>query len=66
MKVMDIEKYMNDLNHEINQLHSYVSMKEEKIRNEKLDFISKIGAVLLPPSLLAGIFWDECSRCKTK
>ncbi|WP_419675602.1 CorA family divalent cation transporter [Aliarcobacter butzleri] len=56
MKVMDIEKYMNDLNHEINQLHSYVSMKEEKIRNEKLDFISKIGAVLLPPSLLAGIF----------
>lgn len=55
MKVMDIEKYMNDLNHEINQLHSYVSMKEEKIRNEKLDFISKIGAVLLPPSLLAGI-----------
>ena len=56
MKVMDIEKYMNDLNHEINQLHSYVSMKEEKTRNEKLDFISKIGAVLLPPSLLAGIF----------
>ncbi|WP_323589975.1 CorA family divalent cation transporter [Aliarcobacter butzleri] len=56
MKVMDIEKYMNDLNHEINQLHSYVSMKEEKNRNEKLDFISKIGAVLLPPSLLAGIF----------
>lgn len=55
MKVMDIEKYMNDLNHEINQLHSFVSMKEEKTRNEKLDFISKLGAVLLPPSLLAGI-----------
>ncbi len=56
MKVMDIEKYMNDLNHEINQLHSYISMKEERTRNEKLTLISKIGAILLPPALLAGIF----------
>lgn len=63
MKVMDIEKYMNDLNHEINQLHSYVSMKydeerkkSEETRNKRLELISKIGAVLLPPSLLAGIF----------
>ena len=29
---------------------------EEKSRNNKLEFISKIGAVLLPPSLLAGLF----------
>lgn len=56
MKVMDIEKYMSDLDHEINQLHSYTNMLEEKSRNDKLGMISKIGAVLLPPSLLAGLF----------
>ncbi|MCT7535967.1 hypothetical protein N5T95_10615 [Aliarcobacter cryaerophilus] len=56
MKVMDIEKYMNDLNHEITQLHTYVTMQKEKERNNKLEFISKIGAILLPPTLLAGLF----------
>lgn len=56
MKIMDIEKYMNDLDHEVNQLHTYVDMLEEKERNNKLEMISKIGAVLLPPSLLAGLF----------
>lgn len=56
MKIMDIEKYMSDLDHEVNQLHTYVDMLEEKSRNDKLGFISKMGAVLLPPSLLAGLF----------
>ena len=56
MKVMDIEKYMNDLNHEITQLHTYVTMQKEKERNDKLEFISKIGAILIPPTLLAGLF----------
>lgn len=56
MKVMDIEKYMNDLDHEITQLHNYVDMKKEKERNDKLEFISKIGAILIPPTLLAGLF----------
>ncbi|AXX95868.1 CorA family divalent cation transporter [Arcobacter ellisii] len=56
MKVMDIEKYMSDLDHEITQLHTYVDMRKEKERNDKLEFISKIGAILLPPSLLAGLF----------
>ena len=56
MKVMDIEKYMNDLNYEITQLHAYINMKKEKERNDKLEFISKIGAILIPPTLLAGLF----------
>ena len=41
MKVMDIEKYMNDLNHEITQLHTYVTMQKEKERNNKLEVIKK-------------------------
>ena len=56
MKVMDIEKYMNDLDNEINELHSYANMIEENKRNETLDFISKIGAILLPPSFMTGLF----------
>lgn len=55
-KVMELDKYMNDLDNEINELHSYVTMIEEKNRNEQLDFISKLGGILLPPSLLAGFF----------
>ena len=56
MKIMDIEKYIADLDHEINELHSYVGILEEKQRNTQLHFISKIGAVLLPPTLVAGLF----------
>jgi len=56
MKIMDIEKYISDLDHEINELYSYVGMLEEEQRNDQLYFISKIGAVLLPPTLVAGLF----------
>ena len=56
MKIMDIDKYIKDLDHEINELYSYVGMLEEKQRNNQLHFISKIGAILLPPTLVAGLF----------
>lgn len=56
MKVMDIQKYINDLDSEINELHSYIELVEEHDRNKSLDFISNIGAILLPPSLMTGIF----------
>lgn len=56
MQILDIDKYMNDLDHEINELHNYVSILEEKKRNETLDKISLLGAVLLPPTLVTGFF----------
>lgn len=56
MKAMDIDKYMEDLDNEINELHSYVSMLEETKRNNRLEYISKLGAIFLPPSLMAGLF----------
>lgn len=55
-ELMRIHEDVKDLNSEIEKLHSYSDLVEEKSRNDKLGFISKIGAVLLPPSLLAGIF----------
>jgi len=43
------------LDDEIAELHTYVSMINEQNREKELDTISKIGAIFLPPSLLAGI-----------
>jgi len=56
MKVMEIDKYMKDLDHEINELHSYVTMVEEKKRNKKLDDISLYGGTLLFASIITGFF----------
>ena len=56
MDVMDIPKYMQDLDNEMNELHSYVDMIEEKKRNKKLDNISLYGGVLLGASVLTGFF----------
>lgn len=56
LEVMNIERYMADLDHEINELHSYVTMSNEQKRNKRLEFIGEIGAVFLPPSLLAGMY----------
>lgn len=55
-ELMKIHENVKDLDAEIAELHSYIDLKEEKKRNETLRFISKIGAVLLPPSLMAGLF----------
>ena len=54
--VMRIDKDIKDLDEEIAELHSYVDMQEEKSRNDRLELISKLGAVFLPPTLLAGMF----------
>jgi len=54
IKIMDIEKYMNDLDHEINELHNYVSILEEQKRNKKLDTISRLGLIFLPATFVTG------------
>ncbi len=63
LKVMQIDEQVKNLDSEIAELHTYVSMKvEEKDqqdaqqREERLEKISELGAVFLPPSLLAGIY----------
>lgn len=56
MKVMDIEKYMNDLDNEINELHNYTNMIEEEKRTNLMDKISKLGSYLLAPALVTGFF----------
>lgn len=56
LKVMQIEKHIKDLDSEIAELHTYVSMKTENQRNDRLENISNLGAVFLPPALVAGIY----------
>ena len=56
MKIMDIEKYMKDLDEEINELHGYVGMLEEEKRTASMNKISKMGSYLLLPALVTGIF----------
>ena len=55
-EIMRIHEDVKDLDDEIEELHTYSDIKAEQNRNEKLDVISKIGAVLLPPTLVAGLF----------
>ncbi|MBD3796894.1 MAG: hypothetical protein IE887_04000 [Campylobacterales bacterium] len=55
-KIMDIEKHMSDLDNEINELHNYINILEEGERNKQLGFISSVGAILLPPSIISSVF----------
>ena len=56
MQIMDIPKYMADLDNEINELHSYIEILEEKKIAKTMNKLTWIGGVLLPPSLVAGYF----------
>lgn len=56
MKIMDIEKYMNDLDNEINELHHYANMIDEEKRTNSMDKISKLGSYFLAPALATGFF----------
>lgn len=52
MKIMEIDKYINDLDNEINELYSYVKLLEEEERTKSMDKISKLGSYLLLPALI--------------
>jgi hypothetical protein len=54
--LMRTERDFKELDVEISELHNYIDMRSEKSRNDRLETISKLGAVFLPPTLLAGMF----------
>jgi hypothetical protein len=63
LNIMSIKEQIADLDKEIEELHTYVAMKNDAMqakkadrREERLENISKLGAVFLPPSLIAGIY----------
>lgn len=54
-RAMNIENDVNDLKMEINELHQYVNMVQDKERNENGAILNKIAFVFLPMSLVFGI-----------
>lgn len=69
MKIMQIEKYITDLDHEIGELHQYVQFqiedtrkkeeeerkKRDEARQRSLDNLTRLGTYLLPPSLISAL-----------
>lgn len=53
---MRLDKQVKDLEHEIQELHGYVSMLEEEARNDKLDVLTYIGALFVVPSFIGTYF----------
>jgi hypothetical protein len=51
-----LEKHVKDLDGEINELHNYVQQVQERQRNDRLEVLTILGAVFLPPSLIFGVF----------
>ena len=54
-KVMNIEKDVTNLDNEITELHSYISMINDKKRNDHSDWLNKMALWFLPASLVTGI-----------
>lgn len=52
-KHMRLEEQTRELEVEVQELHSYVNILEGERRNEKLDILTYIGALLLGPSFIA-------------
>jgi Mg2+ and Co2+ transporter CorA len=53
---MKIKRYVENLDRELSELHQFVSIKEESERNTRLETISRLGAIFLPPTLLASLY----------
>jgi hypothetical protein len=56
LKQLNIASLTQSLDDEIAELHNYSNLIQEKQRNDTLDNIAKLGAMLLPPSLVLGFF----------
>ncbi len=51
-----IDRDINDLSVEIDSLYNYASMLQDKTEQEEMALLTKLGAIFLPPTLLAGMF----------
>lgn len=51
-----LPEYVKDLDGEIGELHQYISLREDRTRDEKAQTLNKIATVLLPVSLVTGLW----------
>lgn len=53
---LQLEEYIQDLDGEIEELHQYVQLMEEREHNDKATLLNNLAAILLPVSIVTG-FW---------
>lgn len=53
---MNIERDVKDLNSEIDHLHQYVTMEQDRHKNRLLNLLSIIGALFVIPAFITGFF----------
>lgn len=56
LKTLNIEHQIKDLDNEIEELHQYVSLLDDRKRNKNAEKLNMIAAIFLPATLIAGIF----------
>ena len=55
-EVTRIDRDISDLSIELDSLYNYASIIQEKQEQEEMAMLTKLGAIFLPPTLLAGMF----------
>jgi Mg2+ and Co2+ transporter CorA len=55
-ETLNLQKYVEGLDKEIQELYQYVTLVDDKIRNKNAEILNKIAAVFLPAALIAGLF----------
>lgn len=53
---MKIESNVKELDREIQELHNYVSLKQEQVQNRNIALLTIIGAIFILPSFIASYF----------
>ena len=56
VQVIKIERDVKDLNREIDELHQYASLLEDKRKSNQLHILTVLGALFLVPAFLTGFF----------
>lgn len=53
---LNLRDYVEGLDKEINELYQYVSLVDDRIRNENSSYLNKIATIFFPATLIAGLF----------
>lgn len=56
IEILNIKRDIEDLRTEIGSLNSYAFLEQEREEKEEMNKITKLGAIFLPPTLLAGVY----------
>jgi len=55
-KQMDIEHQVDKLDQEIDELHTYIQLREERKKSKVMNMLSLLGGIALPVSIVTGFF----------